>query len=219
MRSRALVLALFGCLLAAGPSRADLVFQFADSTGTAGSAFTVNQGGTVDVRVYLAQTGGTTNLSSNGLVDGGVALQFSSSAPFTVASASAISPSSAFGGSNNTNVSTSSGTTTATLQVHDSSGVFAPTSGADANRILLGTFTFSGLTPGSAVAVTAFPDPKSANNVDGQQNNLDSLIHQSSAAITVVAVPEPGTVALCGLGAAALGVGAWRRRRRAAARG
>src|SRR5262249_25596421 len=147
------------------------------------------------------------------------ALQFSSSAPFTVSSASAIHPSSAFGGANNTSVSTSSGTTTATLQVHDSSGVFAPTSGADANRILLGTFTFSGLSARSAATVSAFPDSKSANNVDGANNNLDSLINQSSAAITVVAVPEPSTLLLCGLGVVALGVGAWRRRRRAAAQG
>jgi hypothetical protein len=206
--------ALVGCLLAAGSARADLAFQFADSSGTAATAFTVNAGSTVDVRVYLVQSGSTTNLSNPGLVDGGVALQFSSSAPFTITSSSAITPSSAFGGPNNTNVSTSSGTTTATLQVHDDSGVVAPTSGADANRILLGTFTFKGLSAGSAVTVSAFPDPNSANNVDANHTNLDSMINQSSAAITVVAVPEPSAVILCGLGASAFALGGWRRFRR-----
>jgi len=217
MRPRSLVVALVGCLLAVGSARADLVFQFADASGNASSAFTVNAGSTVDVRVYLLQTSSTTTLSSAGLLDGGVALKFSSTAPFTVSSSSAITPSSAFGGPNNTNVSTSGGTTTASVQVHDDGGVLAPTTGADANRILLGTFTFSGLSAGSAVTVSAFPDPKSANNVDGNHNNLDSLITQSSAAITVVAVPEPSTVILCALGTCAVGVGAWRRRRRAAA--
>jgi hypothetical protein len=214
MRPPYLSLAFLACLVATAPGRADFVFQFADTSGTPTSTFTVNQGSTVGVNVYLVQQGGSTNLSSNGLVDGGVSLQFSSSGPFTISSASNITPNAAFAGANTTSLSTNAGTTTATLRVHDNSGVFAPTTGPDANRILLGTFTFSGVSPGTGLTVTALPDPNSANNVDGASTNLDSMIHNSSASITVTAVPEPGSLILTGLAASAFGFGAWRRRRR-----
>jgi hypothetical protein len=210
--------ALVASLLLGSSAKAGFQFQFTDSSGNAASGFTISgPGSTVDIRVYLLQTGGSTNLSANGLVDGGVALQFSSSAPFTVSSAANITPNSAqFAGTNNTSVTTSSGTTTATLQVHNSTPVLAPTSGANANRILLGTFTFTGLSNGSAVVVTALPDPNSANNVDGAGNNLDSMITNSNAAITVV--PEPSALLLTGLLAVGGVAGtAWRRSRRRAA--
>jgi hypothetical protein len=221
MTLRTILSALVGVFLLGGTARADFVFQFAGSNGVATSNFGVAQGSTVDVRVYLVQTNGptvnSTNLSANGLSDGNVALTFSSTAPFSIASASNITPNSAFVGPNGTSLTTSGGTTTATLQVHSSPAfVFAPTSGADANRILLGTFTFTGVSPGSALTVTALPNAGS-NFVDGAGNTLDSLISNASAAITVTAIPEPGTVILTGLFAAGFGAHAWRRRRRAAA--
>jgi hypothetical protein len=214
---RYLLPALVASLLLGSPARADYQFQFADSSGNPGSGFTINSvGSTVAIQVYLLQTNtGTSNtLTTNGLVDGGLALQFSSTAPFTISSTSNITPNTAqFGGTNNTSLTTSGGTTTATLQVHNNTPVVAPTSGANANRILLGTFTFTGVSSGSAITVTAFPDPGSANNIDGAGNNLDGFISQSQAAITVV--PEPSTLVLTGL----LAVGgltgaAWRRYRR-----
>jgi hypothetical protein len=212
MRLRFLLPAVAAVLLLAGPTRADFTYQFADSSGTATNAFSVTVGSTINIRVYLLQQGGSTNLSSNGLVDGGVALQYSSSSPHaSISSASNITPNSAFGGPNNNSLSTSSGTTSAVVQVHDNAGVFAPTSGTDANRILLGTFTFTGNTTGSTTINTAFPDANNPNNVDGANNNLDSMVHLPTAAISVV--PEPSAMALCGIGAVALGVGAWRRRR------
>jgi hypothetical protein len=72
------------------------------------------------------------------------------------------------------------------------------------------------VSPGSALTVTALPNAGS-NFVDGAGNTLDSLIMNSSANITVTAIPEPGTVILTGLFAAGFGAHAWRRRRRAAA--
>ena len=213
---RYLLPALVASLLLGSPAKAGFQFQFTDSSGNASSGFTINPTtGTVDIRVYLLQSGGSTNLTANGLVAGGVALQFSSSGPFTVTSASNITPNSAFG-QNNTSVTSNGGTTSATLQVQNSSPVFAPTTGADANRILLGTFTFTGLSNGTGVVITTLPDPSSANNVDGLGNNLDPMITNSSTTITVV--PEPSSLLLTGL----LAVGgitgaAWRRSRRRAA--
>jgi hypothetical protein len=215
MIMRSLLPALILSLFLGSSARAGFQFQFADSTGAPSTAFSISgPGGTVDIQIWLLQTGGSTNLSANGLVDGGVALQFSSTAPFTVSSASNITPNSAqFGGPNATSLTSSGGTTSATLQVHSSTPVLAPTTGANANRILLGTFTFTGLTSGSAVTLTALPDPNSANNVDGLGNNLDGMITNSSAAITVV--PEPGTLVLTSLLAAGGLAGAvWRRYRR-----
>jgi hypothetical protein len=215
MHLRYLLPALVGALLLGGRARADFQFQFTDSTGAAASAFTINGiGNTVDIRVYLLQTGGSTNLTAAGLTDGGVSLQFSSSGHFTVSSASNITPNSAqFAGPNNTSLTTNAGTTSATLQVHNNSGVLAPTTGADANRILLGTFRFTGTSIGSGLTVTALPDPMNPNNVDGNGVNLDSMIHSSSASISVV--PEPGSLILAGLAGSALCFGAWRRRRAA----
>jgi hypothetical protein len=214
MHLRFLLPALLGALLLGGSARADFQYQFTDSSGTASSAFTVNAGSTVDIRVYLLQTGSSTNLSANGLVDGGVSLSFSATAPFTVASTSNITPNSAFGGPNNTSLTTSGGTTTATVQVHNNSPILAPTGGADANRILLGTFTFTGLTAGTAVTLTALPDPSTQNNIDGLNNVLDSMVHNSQAAITVNAVPEPSTLVLTGLLACGFAGAAARRYRR-----
>jgi hypothetical protein len=109
-------------------------------------------------------------------------------------------------------VTSNGGTTSANLTVHNSSPVFTG-SGADANRILLGTFTFTGLSNGTGVVVTTLPDPSGANNVDGMGNVLDSMISNSSTTITVV--PEPGTLLLTGLLAAGgLTGAAWRRMRR-----
>jgi hypothetical protein len=108
-------------------------------------------------------------------------------------------------------------TATATVRSFNSSGgVTASTSGADANRILLGTFSFSGLAVGSTAVLTA--DPGTGNdNVLADGTALDLLIANSNAAVTVTAVPEPGTLALTGLFAAGLAVAGYRRWRRKAA--
>jgi hypothetical protein len=219
MSLRTVLWALVGVFLLGGPARADFVFQFADASGTPTSAFQVGTGGTLPIQVYLLQTSGpttsSTNLSANGLSDANFALTFSSSAPFSIASSGNITANSAFVGPNSTSLSTSGGVTTAALTLHSSpSFVFAPTTGANANRILLGTFTFTGgATQGQALTVTALPG--SSNFVDGAGNTLDSLITNASFSLTVT--PEPGTLVLTGLFAAGVSAGAWRRRRRAAA--
>src|SRR5262249_11987684 len=149
MRMRFLtVLATLG-LLAAGPTaRADYQFIFTDSTGTAASSFSVSQGSTIDIRVYLAETG-TTTLPDTRLSDGGVKLTYDQSIA-KVANASAITPNGAFDFA-----SKSTGVNFASLNLTQDGGsspVAAPSSGADANRILLGTFTFTGISAGSTTA-------------------------------------------------------------------
>jgi hypothetical protein len=202
------VAALFG---GAGAARADYSFVFADGSGTVSNNFTVNQGSTVDIRVYLTQSGADTGLSSSGLQAGGVQLNFNQ-AIANVASSSAITPNPAFDAN-----SKSVGTGTATLNVNQvlTAPVVAPTSGADANRVLLGTFTFSGISGGTTATFTTDPHPGLNDNVLGNGTVLDSLIHNSSAVITV-AVPEPGTLVLTGLIATGVAGTAIRRVRRKA---
>jgi hypothetical protein len=67
-----------------------------------------------------------------------------------------------------------------------------------------------------ASAVLSHPHPGATNdNVLGNGTVLDALIHNSSAVITVTAVPEPGSLVLVGFAASAAGLAAWRRRRAA----
>jgi hypothetical protein len=188
-----------------GTARADYQYVFTDSSGTAASAFTVNQGSTIDIRVYLVETGGTT-LHDTGLTSAGV--QVNTGSP-SIANASAVTKGSAW------DSSTSTTGANAKLNVFQdvSAPVTAPNSGADANRILIGTFTFTALSNGTTSIITA--DPSSSNDtILANGTVIDGLITNSSAAITVT--PEPGTVVLTGLLATGIGGAALRRLRRRA---
>jgi hypothetical protein len=200
-------------LATGGVARAGYVFQFTDSSGTAQSAFTVNQGSTIDIRVYLMQTGPDTGLSASGLSQGGVQLNYNGSIA-GVASGSAVTANPAF--TDTPTVTVTSNSASLNVATLNGSGVMAPTTGADANRVLLGTFTFTGVSAGTTTALTAdpHPNPAIADNVLANSTVLDSLIANSSVAITVNAVPEPGTLVLTGLLAAGIAGGAARRFRR-----
>jgi hypothetical protein len=214
MRLRSVLLAAVIALLP-GRAAADYAFVFGDSSGNLGvSNFNVAVGSTVNVLVYLEQTNGTTGLSNpgQGLKDGGVGLTFNQ-AIANVPSTGAITANPAFDTS-----SKSVGTGTANLNVFQTSSapVLAPTSGPTANAILIGSFTFTGVSAGTTATVTTLPhpDPPFANNVLGDGTDIDSLIANSSAVITVTAVPEPGSMILTGLAVAGFGAGVLRRRLR-----
>jgi hypothetical protein len=214
---RYLTLAAVTALLLGGAARADFVYEFATAgTGTFGTAFSVNQGSTLTLQVYLAQTTPSTNLSANGLSQGGVALQYpSAGSPFSIPSSGSITPNPAFLGPNNTSLGTSGGTTTGTLQVNSASPVFpTATDGGGNQAVLLGTVTLNGNTAGTGILSAVLPDSSGTNNVDGAGNFLDSLVHNASAVITVNAIPEPGSLVLTGLAASAIGFGAWKRLRK-----
>jgi hypothetical protein len=220
MHLRSQLAILVAALLLGGSARADFTFEFANaSTGQMGSAFSVAENQTISINVYFLQTNGpvtnSTNLTQNGLLTGGVGLQYQNSAPFSVPNTAAIVGNPAFSNSN-PGLTNNGTTTTASLQVAGGP-VFASTSGPTANAVLLGTFTFTaGSTAGSANTVTVFADTSGgANFVDGAGTNLDALVNQSSVNISVVAVPEPGSLMLTGLAASALGLGIWKRRRKA----
>jgi hypothetical protein len=209
------IFSVLALLSVASLGRADLAWQFTDSTGAtvAGNNFSVNQGSTIDIRVYLLETNGGTTLSSAGLSSVGVKLA-GSNANAQVASASAITPNPQF---DDTSKSVSGNNAILNDGLLANPVVHAPTTGADANRILVGTFTYSGLTAGTT-NVQAVDPHAFADTVDGNGNTLDALIASSAATITVNAVPEPGTLVLTGMFAVALvGLGCRRRRREAAA--
>ena len=217
MRIRFLTLAVLSVLLfTAGSTSADFSFQFTDQNGNTvpSNAFTVAQGSSVNVNLYLTQSNGETRLTSPGMQSAGVALTYNNS----IANTTSVTGNAAF------DVQTTSGVGTGKASINDSAvvnpPVTAPTSGANANRILLGQFTFQGASVGTTSLVTSTPHagskPPIADNVLADSptfTSIDSLIANASATITVTAVPEPGSMILCSLAASACALAAWRRRR------
>lgn len=216
MRFRLLPLlaALAGLGVTADAARAGYEFRFADAAGnfTNSFSFDATVTPTIDIRVYLVQTGGDTGLSDTGLVSSGVKLSYSGTVA-AVADTGNVFGNAAFDDTPNKTVTA---TEAALRQATDlNPAVKAATSGADANRVLIGTFRFTGLAVGSDLALTL--DPNAApvgNNVLDDGTVLDSLIANDTAVITVTAVPEPGTLALAGLLAVGVAGGAARRVRR-----
>ncbi len=208
MRIRSVIL-IAALTLLPGRAAADYSFVFADSTGTYANSFTVAQGSTVSVEVYLMQTNGATGLTASGLTSAGVALNFNQ-AIANVPNAAAITPNPAF---NTSQTSVGTGTASLNEQQVASGPVFAPTTGPNTGAVLLGTFNFTGVSAGTTVTLTAQPHPAPFdNNVLNDGTVLDGMIANSSAVITVTAVPEPGSLLLGGLAAAGLGAGVLRRR-------
>jgi len=192
----------------AGAAKADYSLEFANSSGIAQTSFMGNSGTSLTIQVYLLQTSmgsGAEVLGTNGLSAAGVQLNLSGSS-FTTTAVTPNTPQFAF--------STSTISTTPSVVESSSTPVLAPAVGANANRILLGTFTFTLNSTGTIT--TAFPSG-GANDVDGMGNTLDTLVSQSSASVYVISVPEPGSMILTGLAGTLIGVGAWRRRRRSLA--
>jgi len=215
MRSRLLplIIALVGLGVSADAARAGYEFRFADSSGTFTNSFSFDATvtPTVDIRVYLVQTGGDTGLSATGLVSSGVKLSYGGTVA-NVAGPANVFANAAFDDTPNKTVTA---TEAALRQATDvNPPVKTLTTGPDANRVLIGTFRFTGLAVGSELTLTV--DPNAApvgNNVLDDGTVLDALIANDSAVITVTNVPEPGTMVLAGLLATGIGGAGLRRLR------
>src|SRR5262245_40106938 len=134
MRTR--LLSLFAglmLLLAGGRAEAGYQFQFANASGTAQNTFVVDQGSTIDIKVYLVQTSPDTGLSGSGLDAAGTKLTFDQTLA-NVAGTGAITANPAFDFATK-----STATGSAKLNQAPNGGsapVPAPTPGTAANRDL-----------------------------------------------------------------------------------
>jgi hypothetical protein len=186
LRVGVLIGVLFTWLVLAGFGHAGLIFEFAVG-GTPQAAIQIpGVGATVPIQVYLRQTDGETILTSEGLDFAGIQVSFGSPAGIAAVTANNhIQPGPGFDLITDPPVFTA---TTAELDELAPLTVFD-----DANRILLGTFTFTGLALGTtSISVTDLTGGDDL--VTGLGNALDSLITSGSATLTVT--PEPSSVAL-----------------------
>jgi hypothetical protein len=228
MLTRALLASALLAALAAGPARADYQFTFATAGGVFTNNFTINPNlgqTTVDIRVYLTQTAtgsDTTGITTGpGLNQAGI--QLNTSGP-GIATVTGVTPNdTAHGGPfNATNTTTGTGasafltegfTSPSTGLTATATNTLLPNATAGANSVYLGTFTFTAGSAGTTSTVSVVPSPGQFNFLaDGTV--IDSLISNSTATISVTAVPEPGTVVLSGLLATGIAGGMWRRARR-----
>jgi hypothetical protein len=201
---RATVLFALAAQLTASPARGDFVWEF-DLAGVPTTNFVIPAvGATVDVQIYLKETNGGTILATQKLFGAGVQVTFNSPSGVAAVSSSAnIAPNTAFNdaGSYKTPVTSASAKVS---EATDGSVFVAP----DAlNRILFGTFTFTGQAPGT-VTLTAlrFNPAPDDRIITGTGNVLDGLVPSGTAQISVLgtATPEPGSLLLAGIAGMAL---------------
>lgn len=221
MLPRRLLLCAFWLLAEANAARADLILSFTpDGSST---TFTVNQGGTVQVPVYIVERNQaplTNILSSEGLLSAGVRLNYTPNPGDATVTVAAVNP-----GFN---------TNTAGFPVIDNSQGFASVSAGTTNlsgvqasgsppSILVGTFTFMGGNVGNVSVQTA--KPQTASFPEFVSNSSFTVLETQPYAnifyaqgvpanlvsyfTTITVVPEPGSFVLIGLPVAAM----WLRRR------
>ena len=195
-------------LFMSSQAQADIVYQF-DATN-----YSVAPGATVDVEVFIVQTGNTTNdpvdLSTDGLESAAVRVFFDGNPPTDraeVLSTGNITFNPQF---DDIALEQSDVMPGISAGLADSIFVSNPVTGTN---ILVGTFTFTaGLVPGEVtnLRATDFGDFDDTIAGDANLTPLDDIIVDGVATITVTAIPEPGSmIFLAGIG---LVIGLRRRR-------
>ena len=195
-------------LFMSSQAQADIVYQF-DATN-----YSVAPGATVDVEVFIVQTGNTTNdpvdLSTDGLESAAVRVFFDGNPPTDraeVLSTGNITFNPQFGDSALQESDVMPGISAGLADSIDF--VANPVTGTN---ILVGTFTFTaGLVPGEVtnLRATDFGDFDDTIAGDANFTPLDDIIVDGVATITVTAIPEPGSMIFAGIG---LVIGLRRRR-------
>jgi len=216
-----IVVVLLGVLLAwlvpAGSSSAGLMLEFAVG-GTPASSFEIAAPGqAVQIQVQLTQTGplavGEPDLKIDGLALAGFRVSFGN--PAGIAAVSNIEENPAFNDGAPIETIDLIGAT-ADLNEAVSDVFLGPFVTADENgRIVLGTFTFTGLSPGATSISVAEYSAGDDDFYTGTFTLLDDFgIAPGLATLTVT--PEPGTIglslAVCGVVAAVSGYRARRKR-------
>ncbi|MCR9200392.1 MAG: PEP-CTERM sorting domain-containing protein [Planctomycetaceae bacterium] len=193
-------------LLFSHAASAELIYEFGQSE------YTATPNGTVDVDLYLRQTGGETVLSDFGLISVSGQILFNEAPgptePAEVLSTADITINPQFDDPFLSMPVLDPGTSAGMLGVID---ITSPEVFANQDRIHLGTFRFTvGSIQDEVTSLRATDlDVAFEDTLTGNGLFLDSLISDGLATITVV--PEPSQVAaLGGLVLAAIG---WRRRR------
>jgi hypothetical protein len=213
MRLIPIFLAGLSAIAVAGRTHAQISYQFADSTGTPTNSFNVEVESTVAIRIYLFEsTSGAPTLSANGgLGSAAVRLSYSNAAaaniPNLTTGAVPATPPWLFGTTNNSVANASA--------VLNNASNFSTGVTPVLDRVLLGTFTFTGQSIGVSNLTAGDPNPSSNTDttyfVGGA--GMDTLIGSSNAVLTVVApVPEPFSP-FAALGGSALVVWGFRMRR------
>jgi hypothetical protein len=218
------ILGLAAIAVSASAARADVSFLYvADVTTFSGASAS-----TVTINVYLQETvsKGTSYIASEGgLFAAGYQVTRTSGDAYVSAQAGQIGPGQSFAGGFATPTGTLSSSGTLWRVVESGATTPATSLGTvtgNVTKILLGTETFtvgtvnSTFTLGKKTSGTNTTSATAQTNLDVDNASLgitgaDSNVTNISINVATSAAPEPGSMALCGLAACTMGIGAWRR--------
>lgn len=176
----------------AGSAQAHLEYMLTDSLGVPRSSFTIGTvGGFVDIRLYIAQDGGHTELDA-GLVAAGVRLSYDNPTSIArVMTTADITPNPEWDGIPPA-LLTADGLS-ARVNMLDLTGVLPVD-----NRILLGTMRLTGTGLGTVSILAGDPDPLFDDTATKMFEILDGELESITARVTVTPAPA-SVVALSGL--------------------